>query len=133
MRKFCSNLENLEEAKTPLPAKKKVSVAFPVAQQRKGEICSRCAGLGSVGGGLNGGTRCPRCRGSSRLLRKSQAISIKTQNKNSRFVALNVQKLGEVVAEGRFVKSVIKKAEKSGKQFSMMYVPPKGKRIWLHG
>jgi phage/plasmid primase-like uncharacterized protein len=60
----------------------------------------------------------------------SQAICIKTKNKNSRFVALSVQKLGKVIAEGRSVKSVIKKAEKSGKQFSMMYIPPKGKNIY---
>ena len=58
----------------------------------------------------------------------SHAVCIKTHRKNSKFVALNPYKSGEVVAEGRSAMDVMKKAEKSGKHFSMMYIPPKGKK-----
>lgn len=58
----------------------------------------------------------------------SQAIHIKTKNANSRFVAIDTRGCGTVVAEGRTAKTVMEKAGKSGKRFSMMYIPPKRKK-----
>ena len=59
----------------------------------------------------------------------SHAIHVKAKSPYSRFVAIDVQKSGFAIAEGRTAKSVIEKAEKSGKSFSLMYVPPKGKKL----
>lgn len=56
------------------------------------------------------------------------AIHIKTKSDKSRFVAIDRYKTGEVIAEGRTGKSVIAKAEKSGRKYSMMYIPPKGQK-----
>jgi hypothetical protein len=56
------------------------------------------------------------------------AIKIKMRNVRSRFVALDLRDRTKVVAEGRTAEAVAKKAEKTGKPFSMLFVPAKGKR-----
>lgn len=51
------------------------------------------------------------------------AIQIRPRSKRSRFVAIDLIDRRTVIAEGVTAKSVAKKAEKTGKQFSMMFVP----------
>ena len=54
------------------------------------------------------------------------AVQIKPKNPRSRYVALAAHDKRHIVAEGRTIKSVMRKANESGKAFSMMYLPPKG-------
>lgn len=58
----------------------------------------------------------------------THAVCIKAHKKTSRFVALDSYKRGDVVAEGKTVEDVLRKAKKSGKHFSMMYIPSKDKK-----
>lgn len=58
----------------------------------------------------------------------SQGITIKMKNIRSRFVALDVTDKSRVVAEGNTALSVAKKAKKTGKPFTMMFVPAAGTR-----
>jgi hypothetical protein len=58
----------------------------------------------------------------------SHAIHVKVRCANSRFVAIDAQRTGTSIAEGRTVESVVEKARKTGKSFSLMYIPPKGKK-----
>ncbi|TFH12763.1 MAG: hypothetical protein E4H02_12830 [Lentisphaerales bacterium] len=56
-----------------------------------------------------------------------KTVNISVRNKNSRYVALDLRKQNEVIAEGRTAASVADKARKTGRQFSMMFVPKRGK------
>ena len=58
----------------------------------------------------------------------TQAVCIKAQRRTSRFVALDSYKKGNVVAEGKTVEDVLERARKSGKHFSMMYIPSRDKK-----
>ena len=51
------------------------------------------------------------------------AVRIKPKSKRSRFVALDVNDRRTIVAEGTTAKSTITKARRTGKDFSMMFVP----------
>ena len=56
-----------------------------------------------------------------------KTVNISVRNKNSRYVALDLRKQNEVIAEGRTAAAVADKARKMGRQFSMMFVPKRGK------
>lgn len=57
----------------------------------------------------------------------SAAIQIKPTKPRSRYVALDLKHRSRILAEGTTVAAVVKRAEKTGKEYSMMYLPPKGK------
>ena len=54
------------------------------------------------------------------------AIKIKAGEAASKFVAVDGRHRSKVLAEARTAKAVIQKAEKTGRPFSVMYVPAKG-------
>jgi hypothetical protein len=56
----------------------------------------------------------------------ANSIKINVKNTHSRFVALALNSSGKVLAEGLTPKSVTEKAKKTGKDFSLMYVPQSG-------
>ena len=55
------------------------------------------------------------------------AVRIRVASPHSRFVALDIKRKNRVIAEGRTAESVCRKAQKSGKAFSVMYLPVPGK------
>lgn len=57
----------------------------------------------------------------------TKRVKIRVRSSHSRFVALDVNRKSCVIAEGRTAKSVSQKAEKSGKAFSLMYIPSPSK------
>jgi len=57
-----------------------------------------------------------------------KTIHVRTHYRNSRFIAIDRADHGRVIAEGRTVMAVHKMAEKTGKAFTMAFVPPKGKK-----
>jgi len=59
------------------------------------------------------------------------AIKIRPRSKQSRFLALDIQDRGKIIAEGRTARSTVQKAEKTGKAFTMFTVPPSGHTLIL--
>ncbi|MFZ4396201.1 MAG: hypothetical protein ACOYOU_11315 [Kiritimatiellia bacterium] len=55
------------------------------------------------------------------------AIKIAACNPRSRFVALDSKNKAQIIAEGGTADSVARKAARTGKAFSMMFVPVSGK------
>ena len=56
----------------------------------------------------------------------SNSIKIKVKDSKSKFIALDTNDKSKVIAEGLTVKSVNKKAKKTGKDFFLMFVPKSG-------
>jgi hypothetical protein len=57
----------------------------------------------------------------------TRQIKIKTRSTHSQYVALDAQRKSTVLAEGRKLQSVVAKAEKTGRSFSLAYIPAPGK------
>ena len=55
---------------------------------------------------------------------------IRPKSKRTRFVALDPKDPETIIAEGTTVKSVMRKARKTGKDFSMMFIP-RGDRDYI--
>ena len=58
-------------------------------------------------------------------MRKS--INISVRSGTSRYVALDLKDKAKVIAEGRTAVTVAEKARKTGKPFSMLFLPEEGK------
>jgi hypothetical protein len=56
-----------------------------------------------------------------------KTVNISVRHKSSRYVALDLRKQSEVIAEGRTALAVAAKARKTGRSFSMMFIPERGK------
>jgi hypothetical protein len=56
-----------------------------------------------------------------------RTISFAVKNRASRYVALDLKEKSRVIAEGRTAVSVAEKARKTGRAFSMMFIPAQGK------
>jgi hypothetical protein len=56
-----------------------------------------------------------------------KTVNIFVRYKSSRYVALDLRKQDEVIAEGRTATAVADKARKTGRAFSMMFIPERGK------
>ena len=54
------------------------------------------------------------------------SIKIKPKGTSTRYVALDATKKSKILAEGRSVEAVKRRADRTGKAYSMMYIPPKG-------
>ena len=53
-------------------------------------------------------------------------LNINPQKITSRWVAVNINKKNEIISEGTKPRVVIKKADKTGKSYSLIYVPKPG-------
>ena len=58
----------------------------------------------------------------------SNSIAIYPKSIRTKFVALDTNNKRNIIAEGTTVKSVVHKAQKTGKDFSIMYVPKAGQK-----
>ena len=56
-----------------------------------------------------------------------KTVNICVRSTGSRYVALDLKEQDRVIAEGRTVASVAAKARKTGRPFSMMFIPQRGK------
>lgn len=56
-----------------------------------------------------------------------KTVNISVRNKSSRYVALDLGKQDKVIAEGKTAEAVADKARRTGRPFSMMFVPERGK------
>ena len=56
-----------------------------------------------------------------------KTVNISVRHKSSRYVALDLRKQGNVIAEGRKAETVADKARKTGRSFSMMFIPERDK------
>jgi translation initiation factor IF-3 len=56
-----------------------------------------------------------------------KTVSISVRSRGSRYVALNLKKQDRATAEGRTVAVVADKARMTGRPFSMMLIPERGK------
>ena len=56
-----------------------------------------------------------------------KTVNISVRSAASRYVALDLKKQDEVIAEGRTAIGVAGKARKTGRLFSMMFIPVRGK------
>lgn len=59
-------------------------------------------------------------------------IAIQPKNRNTRFVALAAGEKGQILVEGVKASSVVRKAQSTGRSFSMVYVPRKNETHILH-
>lgn len=59
-------------------------------------------------------------------------IAIKPKNRNTRFVALAAGDRGRILVEGVKASSVVRRAQATGRAFSMVYVPRKNETHVLH-
>jgi len=57
----------------------------------------------------------------------TKTVSVSVHNKSSRYVALDLKEQGKVIAEGRTAVAVADAARKTGRLFSMMFIPEGGK------
>jgi len=53
---------------------------------------------------------------------------VQSRFRGSRFIAVDRADKGRIVAEGRSAQKVAMKAERTGKPFTMAFVPPAGKK-----
>lgn len=56
-----------------------------------------------------------------------KTVNIRVRSAGSRYVALDLKKRDKVIAEGKTATAVAQKARKSGRPFSMMFIPLRGK------
>jgi hypothetical protein len=56
----------------------------------------------------------------------NNTIKINPKNPNTRYVALDINNRSIIIAEGKTIKSVIKKATKTGKEYILSFVPKPG-------
>ena len=56
-----------------------------------------------------------------------KTINISVRSSESRYVALDLKKQDQVIAEGKTASGVAKKAQKTGRLFSMMFIPERGR------
>ena len=56
-----------------------------------------------------------------------KTVNISLHSAKSRYVALDLKQQDKVIAEGRTAESVADKARKTGRLFSMMFIPERGK------
>lgn len=56
-----------------------------------------------------------------------RSINIAVRSGTSRYVALDLTDKAKVIAEGRTALAVARKARKTGRSFSMMFLPERGK------
>lgn len=61
-----------------------------------------------------------RCREISVM---TKTVTVSVHKKSSRYVALDLKEPGKVIAEGRVATAVAESARKTGRLFSMMFVP----------
>ena len=54
------------------------------------------------------------------------AITITPEKATTRFVAVDGKDRSRVLAEAKTAKAVLREAEKTGRSFSVMYIPAKG-------
>lgn len=54
-------------------------------------------------------------------------VNISVRSAKSRYVALDLKQQNKVIAEGRTAIAVADKARKTGRPFSMMFIPEHGK------
>lgn len=53
-------------------------------------------------------------------------IKIIPQNPRTKYVAIDIRNKSNIIAEGISVKSVVRKADKTGIDYSLMFVPKAG-------
>lgn len=53
-------------------------------------------------------------------------LNINPKSPQTRWVALNIKDNSKIIAEGKTPQSVIKKADKTGKEYILSFVPKKG-------
>ncbi len=53
----------------------------------------------------------------------TKTVTVSVHKKSSRYVALDLKEPGKVIAEGRVATAVAESARKTGRLFSMMFVP----------
>lgn len=53
------------------------------------------------------------------------AVAIKPRKASSRYVAIDLQSRSKIIAEGTTARATVNKAEKTGKAYSMMFLPKK--------
>ena len=56
-----------------------------------------------------------------------KTVNISVRSAGSRYVALDLKQQNKVIAEGRTAQTVADKARKTGRSFSMMFIPERDK------
>jgi len=56
----------------------------------------------------------------------SKTIKIQTKSASTKYVALDINDGFSILAEGRTIKSVIKIANDTGKEYSLLFIPKPG-------
>ena len=56
-----------------------------------------------------------------------KTVNISVRSAGSRYVALDLKKQNKVIAEGKTATAVAEEARKTGRPFSMMFIPQRGK------
>ena len=56
-----------------------------------------------------------------------KTVNISVRSAKSRYVALDLKRQNKVIAEGKTAETVADKARKTGRLFSMMFIPERGR------
>ena len=60
----------------------------------------------------------------------SNAIKIRPKHPRTKFVALDLYDPSKIIAEGTTPEVVVKRARKTGKEFSIMFIPKPGNYVF---
>ncbi len=60
------------------------------------------------------------------MLVKDLDIKVKPTNPDSRWVALDIKEKDRIIAEGKEPADAINSANKTGKEYSLLFIPKKG-------
>lgn len=93
-------------------------------------VCDSCLGIGKVNG-----KKCLKCKGKASAPDKPKSqdstVVIPIKDSDNRFAAMD--KDNKVIAEGKTSEEVVSMAEKTGKEFAIIWVPNPGQKYCFEG